>query len=770
MIGILCEKPSAMKNFASALGGKTGTYNGEQYILTCSHGHLFGYKDPSLQVPEDKKEDYKSWNISLLPWNEKDFSWTREKKPDAGPTIKSIKDALSSCDEICIATDVDPSGEGYLLATEILEETNCIKTKTKLTRMYFMDESPKEIQKAFVSRKTIKSLREHDEYKMADHRTKWDMLSMQFTRIATRYGNGKAVLRQGRLKSAMVKITGDGLKAVAEYKPVPYFQNKFKDDHGVIYTSKNEPQYNKKSEVPGKYESSDVVFDGRERKSTPPPKLPDLASLSAMLAAKGHKAKDVLEVYQKMYDDNVVSYPRTEDKEITPEQFNELLRNLNKIAAAVGADIGKLTHISQRKTHVATGGAHGANRPGTNIPSSLKDVETKYGKLGAEIYKILALSTLAMFAEDYEYDVETGHIAKYPDFIGTSSVPQVRGWKDIYNDESNKKDDAEEESEEGIGKKAEPFVYEGTVGKKPPKPTTKWLMKQLEKHDVGTGATRTSIYADVTSETSKYPLLKETKGVLSMTEYGTMSYNLLPDTHIGDLKITESLMSDMKEIGKGKKDSDSCLHEMQRFVKDDIEAMKKNSSKNSTLSDKYNGTWNGIAVSFNRTFRGKELTDDQCRDLCEGKEISITGLTSKSGSTYGIMGKLGYLEYEGNKYIGVEQIRFLNKSELGESAENAARGVAFCKCPKCGKNILDLPSAYSCEDKSCGCVIFKQDRFFEKLGKKMSPAAAKGLFERGAVKLKNIMSAKGNTYDAIIKVSFPEKYPSYQMEFPPKKS
>ena len=44
---------------------------------------------------------------------------------------------------------------------------------------------------------------------------------------------------------------------------------------------------------------------------------------------------------------------------------------------------------------------------------------------------------------------------------------------------------------------------------KPPAPTMRWLMKQLEKHDVGTGATRTSIYADVTNENSKYPLLVE---------------------------------------------------------------------------------------------------------------------------------------------------------------------------------------------------------------------------------------------------------------------
>ena len=37
----------------------------------------------------------------------------------------------------------------------------------------------------------------------------------------------------------------------------------------------------------------------------------------------------------------------------------------------------------------------------------------------------------------------------------------------------------------------------------------KWLMKQLEKRDVGTGATRTSTYSEVTSTSTRHPLLVE---------------------------------------------------------------------------------------------------------------------------------------------------------------------------------------------------------------------------------------------------------------------
>ena len=53
MIGIVCEKKSAAENFAKALGGKTGTYNGEPYLIVHASGHLFEYAPPEEQVAAD---------------------------------------------------------------------------------------------------------------------------------------------------------------------------------------------------------------------------------------------------------------------------------------------------------------------------------------------------------------------------------------------------------------------------------------------------------------------------------------------------------------------------------------------------------------------------------------------------------------------------------------------------------------------------------------------------------------------------------------------
>lgn len=666
MIGILTEKPSARRNFEKALGGVKGKFNGEEYILTNARGHLYELKMPEHQVPAEKIEKYRLWRLADLPWDKNDIKWERQSVKGASGDLKSIKSTLSACDEIVIASDDDPTGEGSLLAWEIIDELKL--SRKKISRMYFVDESPKSIQDAFINRKPLTTSDKDPDYVKAWFRSRWDFLSMQFTRIATANGNGRAVLRNGRLKSAINYLVGAQIDAVNSYQKIPSYQNRFRDDNGVVYANPEEESFKTKDEVPQTYAKSDVIVDSKTIKHTAPPKLLDLAGLSAILSSEGFKAAEVLSVYQKMYEQQLLSYPRTEDKVITPEQFDELLPKVDKIADVVGANKTLLTHRSPRTTHVKTGGSHGANRPGPNVPNSLEELEAKFGKLSSRIYKILASNYLAMLAEDYEYENQKGHLKDYPAFVGSANVPKSLGFKAIFNE-----DDEVDENIKGLGQVAEPFVYEG-FPPKPQEPTMKWLMKQLEKHDVGTGATRTSTYAEVTNQKTKYPLLKETKGKISMTDFGQMNYMLLPNTKIGDLKLTESLMGDMRDIAKGEEDPEAILNEVADLVRADIETMFENGQKMRkelgvqmavvNENDYARGNWNGKDVKFKKVIRGYELTDDEIQKLLDGETLKFT-FTAKSGKPYRMEGKLADLEFKGEKgkvikYVGVD-LQFTNE-------------------------------------------------------------------------------------------------------------
>lgn len=683
MIGILAEKSSAAKKMATAFGGMSGTYNGESYVIAAARGHLYELADPEKQVDASLAAKYKSWSLSNLPWNETEFKWLYQKQKDLPASRQTVKEILNNisttfanCDEICIATDNDPSGEGTLLADEILFGLG-IKNK-KWSRMFFVDESVKGFQNAFQTRKYFNSLLDDPDYIKAFYRSRWDFLSMQFTRIATACGDGHSILRQGRLKSAMVKMVGDQLSLCAAYQKIPFYQNRFKDENGVVYTDPKEPQFPKKEDVDtAKYHASDVVCDEKNIKRVAPPELLDLAGLASLLAAKGYKTKHVQTVYQKMYEAQIVSYPRTEDKTITPEQFNELLPLVNNIADVVGVDTALLTHMQPRDTHVKTGGAHGANRPGTNVPASL-DALLPYGDCAAEIYTILAKNYLAMLAEDYEYEAQKGHVKDFPTFKGTASVPQKPGWKLIFHDVDM---DSVDENAKGLGTMADPFIHEG-FPTPPTKPTMKWLMLQLKKRDVGTGATRASTYAEVTSTSTKYPLLKDTKGRLSMTNLGEMSYLLLPGTNIGSLDVTEKLTAQMREVAEGKLDPEAGLAMIQQMVREDMATMKANSvamrqSLGITVSatsaaEKHAGIWNGKPVAFKKAWSGHDFTDEECEKLCNGETITFEA-TSKSGKVYKVTGDLAEQSFNKDgktiKYIGFHKISAEGEDSMTDTAD-----------------------------------------------------------------------------------------------------
>lgn len=657
MIGILCEKPSAMRNFAKALGGISGNYNNEDYVLCCARGHLFQLIDPKNQVAKEKQNKYKNWNLSNLPWEETDFKWKFQQIEGTTQTLAQIKQTLSKCDEICIGTDDDPSGEGELIAWEIIKSLKL--GRKKITRMYFTDESESQIQKAFINRKSIPSINKDMDFTKAFYRARWDFLSMQFTRIATKINNKGLLLRNGRLKSAMVVFIGDQFKAIKNYKKIPFYENRFKDENGIIYKNKEEQQYKNKNDVPNIYNPSKVLLEKIEQKKKNPPKLIDLSTLSGMLASKGYSADEVLDTYQRMYEDQIVSYPRTEDKTITEEQFNDLLPLVDKIADSVGVNKILLKIKTPRKTHVKNTGTHGANRPGINVPNDKNNLSS-YGRCAPLLYEIIARNYLAMFCEDYSYEVHKGYLQDYPNFKGQAIIPINLGWKQIYNDDKDKVD------LDGLGTLASPFVYEG-FPPKPKNPTMKWLMKELEKKDIGTGATRTSTYAEI-SKNDKSSLIKDNKGRITFTECGETNYILLKDTYIGSLDITKKLLNEMKLIGEGKLNPEERLSIVKQLVMADKDIMIKNAKENNLYQeeqytkeypqkDKYTGMWlkpgtkNKREVSFNKTWGGHTFTEKECEALLNGEEISFEAISSNN-KKYTATGKLVEQTYKKKKFVG----------------------------------------------------------------------------------------------------------------------
>jgi DNA topoisomerase-3 len=97
-------------------------------------------------------------------------------------------------------------------------------------------------------------------------------------------------------------------------------------------------------------------------------------------------------------------------------------------------------------------------------------------------------------------------------------------------------------------------------------------------------------------------------------------------------------------------------------------------------------------------------------------------------------------------------------------------GEVIGVCPRCGKNIIETPKAYSCEDRSCGFVLWKDNKFFQSAKKAFTKEMAKALIKDGKIAVKGLYSQKaGRNYDATVCLDDTGKYVNFRLEFAPRK-
>jgi DNA topoisomerase-3 len=678
---IITEKPSARKNFEKALGGKKGHFLDFDYELTNLRGHVMQLNTPEKQVPKELSEQISNWGLEYLPWDLTQFNWTNTyiksknlrtgKIESTKSLIDDLKKQAQGMDALVIATDTDPSGEGELLAWEAIF---AMGWKGKVLRLNFMDESAKSLQKAFGKLRDVSDPMQDGDLLKGMARSRWDFASMQLTRIATKSAeqNGYKILsRQGRLKSAMIYKVYQQEQAIKNYTRVPFFEARYKDDKDNVYArdikALNDSSFRHLNVTDAHKEIAQGIYPevgtpqitSDKEKRQAPPKLLDLSSLSAILAKEGFKAKEVLATYQKLYEAQIVSYPRTEDRTITTEQFTEMLPIVDQIANLVDIDSNLLSVRTPRKTHVKDEGAHGANRPGLVVPLNL-DALQKFGSSATRIYQVLAKNFLAMFAADYIYRQIHANIAEAPIFTTTINLPLQMNWKLVYTDVDDQNSDIHEQ---GIGTRATIVVHEGQ-NPKPQQPTWQWLKTFLEKYNIGTGATRTSTFSELSNGKNAYFI--DTKGKIALTEEGRISAYLVQGTYIANPSITKRVFDIFQEVGRHETTIDAAMNSIVLTVQNDMpiilnnalglanefEPPKKKTTKRLKKKDKLTGIFvpTGKEVSFNTKWGSRTFTEREVSDLLSGKEIDVHGTGKKGAYTY--RGKLTSFTYKGKKTFG----------------------------------------------------------------------------------------------------------------------
>ena len=95
----------------------------------------------------------------------------------------------------------------------------------------------------------------------------------------------------------------------------------------------------------------------------------------------------------------------------------------------------------------------------------------------------------------------------------------------------------------------------------------------------------------------------------------------------------------------------------------------------------------------------------------------------------------------------IQNYEVIRDSEVLLSKEANAIG----KCPLCGSAVEDKAKGYFCSNRGCKFALWKNNRYFDSIGKSMTSATAQKLLSSGKVKLKGCKSKKtGNTFDATV--------------------
>ena len=308
---IIAEKPSVAKEIAKVVGAsksEKGYLSGEMYIVTWCVGHLI-----SLAKPEAYGTEYQKWDLNTLPIIPENY--ITEISPSTAEQYNIIKSLMHRIDvtELVVATDAGREGE--LIFRLVYEEAGCNKP---FKRLWISSMEEKSIKNGLA---TMKSGTEYDNlYHAALCRQRADWLvGINLTRLYSKMYNQK--LSCGRVQTPTINLIVQRQREITDFIPQTYYVISA-DCTDFVATCKVDTKEAVAEIMEKCHEKAAFVKSvERQEKKENPAALYDLTTLqrdaNRML---GYSAQQTLDSLQKLYDNKLATYPRTDSRYITTDQ------------------------------------------------------------------------------------------------------------------------------------------------------------------------------------------------------------------------------------------------------------------------------------------------------------------------------------------------------------------------------------------------------------------------------------------------------------------
>ncbi|MCL6663819.1 DNA topoisomerase III [Paenibacillus amylolyticus] len=508
---VLAEKPSVAREIARVMGArdKHKSYmEGPKYIVTWALGHLVG-----LAEPEDYDKKYATWNLEDLPILPERTKLKVLK--ETNHQYKAVQQLMKRQDvgELVIATDA--AREGELLARWILQMAGW---KKPFKRLWISSQTDKAIKDGFAS---LKPGSQFDRlYESARCRAEADwMIGLNVTRALTVRFN--AQLSAGRVQTPTLGMIMDRENEINGFRSQEYetltadlggFQAVWRAAGGDSRIFDPQETQELKKRVDGR--KGTIAQVKKSEKVEPHPLAYDLTELQRDANRKyGFSAKQTSNVLQRLYEQHkLVTYPRTDSRYLTSDMTATLKERLDSVAIGPYASLArpllrKNLNITKRIVDDSKVTDHHAIIP-TEQTVLLNQLNPEERKL----YDLIVRRFISLFYPAAKYDSVAITVQVGDDsFHVKGTTVKESGWREVYGGDYSDDDDDRVDDAADHERALLPDVQQGqsvTVQRchiksgrtMPPKRYTEAaLLSQMEKHGLGTPATRADIIEKLVS-------------------------------------------------------------------------------------------------------------------------------------------------------------------------------------------------------------------------------------------------------------------------------
>lgn len=582
---VIAEKPSVAQSYAknlSAYKREDGYLEGESCIVSWCLGHLAEYAQP-----EEYDQKYEKWQFDDLPILPE--AWKLKVSKDKKKQFEVIKTLMNRSDVEYLVNGCDAGREGELIFQRVYVLAGCRKP---VKRLWISSMEDAAIQKGF---QTMKSEEEYKNLCMAAvcrAQADW-LIGMNGTRAyTTRYFKRLVV---GRVQTPTLAMLAERQERIEHFQKEAFYKVALTDGKLTV-VSENIANEEAAELLAALCNGSTAVVTQmkKERKKSFPPKLYDLTSLQREANRYfGYTAKRTLDMLQELYEEKLVTYPRTDSQFVTEDMKDSVEELVEKMPVLLSfVDYGQLGHGIKRVINNAKVSDHHAILPTKEVvEKGIADLPADKKNLMMLICQQLVQAT----GEEYLYE-QTDITVKCQehDFKARGKIPVQMGFKEVekaFKQLCVKAEPVEEKEKETSipagyeeGMRLFPVKAEKTTHyTSPPKPFNedtllaametagnKEFDSETEKKGLGTPATRASIIEKLVS--SGYAQRKG-KQILPSTE-GKELVKVMPE-YLKSAVMTAEWENQLLMMEKGQITDTQFMGEITSLVRKILEVCRE---------------------------------------------------------------------------------------------------------------------------------------------------------------------------------------------------